>query len=287
MKIFLTGAGGALGRAIRRVAGKQHQFVLFDISDAIVADGGIQGSVADEQAVLRAAAGCDCIIHTAAMHGPWKDKVTNAECLQTNILGAEYLFQAALKHGIRRLVFSSTMEVYVGFDWRGYGSAILNESLPPRPNWIYPTSKLMVEQLGKMYATAHGLEVVQLRYMAFGDQPLSELGLSLLCRYLTADDVARANLLAATRPGLRDEALNIGPDTPLTQSDIFDAAIDPWPVLERHWPGCTPVIRRLGLDPQAQHFWPVTRIDRARQALGWNPESSFGAFLKLNGWAGA
>jgi nucleoside-diphosphate-sugar epimerase len=287
MKILLTGASGALGRAVRRVANGADEFVLLDTAPGVTRDGGICASITDADAVRRAAQGCDCIIHTAAMHGGWKDKASNAQFLQTNILGAEALFQAALQHGIRRLVFSSTMEVYVGFDWRGYGNAMLDESLPPRPNWIYPTSKLMVEQLGSMYARSHGLEVVQLRYMAFGDAPLKDLGLSLLCRYLTADDVARANLLAATTPGLSDEALNIGPETPLTQADVFDAQRDPWAVLERHWPGCSPVVRQLGLEPSPELFWPVTRIDRARTVLGWRPESSFGAFLKLHGWGRA
>jgi nucleoside-diphosphate-sugar epimerase len=287
MKILLTGATGNLGRAIRRVAGDRHQFVLMDVSDAVVQQGGIRGTVADAELVLRAAEGCDCIIHTAAMHGAWKDKASNAAFLQTNVLGAEYLFQAALKHGIRRVVMSSTMEVYVGYDWRAYGTALLDETLPPRPNWIYPTSKLMVEELGHMYARTAGLEVVQLRYMAFDDRPLDQLGLGLLCRWMTPDDVGRANLLAATRPGLRDEALNIGPETPLTQADAFDAAADPWRVLERHWPGCTPIVRRLGLDPAPELFWPVTRIDRARHALGWEPESSFAAFLRLHGWTPA
>ncbi len=284
MKILLTGANGRLGRAIRRVGGSEHQFVLFDTSDEVVAHGGVRADITDPDAVLRAAEGCDCIIHTAAMHGAQYGKATNAEFLRTNILSAEYLYNAAIRNGIRRCVFSSTMEVYVGVDWQAYGNAIIDESLPPRPTWIYPTSKLMIEELGSMYARTDQLESVQLRYMGFGDEGINELGLLLLCRYVTAVDAARANLLAATRPGLRDVQLNLGPETPLTQADIFDAAKDPWAVLERHWPGCSPILKQLKLEPEHKFFWPVTRIDRAKQALGWQPESSFDAFLKLHGW---
>jgi nucleoside-diphosphate-sugar epimerase len=284
MKILLTGASGRLGRAIRRLGAGEHQFVLFDTSEEVLAHGGVRADITDQQAVLRAAEGCDCIIHTAAMHGAQYGKATNAEFLRTNILSAEYLYDAAIKHGIRRCVFSSTMEVYVGVDWQAYGTAILDESLPPRPTWIYPTTKLMIEELGSLYARTGQLESVQLRYMGFGDDQIKDLGLLLLCRYITADDAARANLLAATTPGLRDVQLNIGPETPLTQADIFEAAKDPWEVLERHWPGSSAILKRLKLEPEHKFFWPVTRIDRAKQTLGWHPESSFDAFLKLHGW---
>jgi nucleoside-diphosphate-sugar epimerase len=284
MKILLTGASGRLGRAIRRVGAREHEFVLMDTSDDVLAHGGVRASITEQDVVRRTAQGCDCIIHTAAMHGSHYRKASNAEFLKTNILGAEYLFSAAIEHGVRRCVFSSTMEVYVGVDWRAYGTAILDESLPPRPTWIYPTSKLMIEELGSMYARTGQLDIVQLRYMGFGDETIEQLGLLLLCRYLTVEDVARANLLAATKPGLHDLALNIGPETPLTQNDIFEAEKDPYGVLERHWPGSSAILKRLELEPEHKYFWPVTRIDRAKHALGWHPESSFAAFLKLHGW---
>ena len=238
----------------------------------------------DQALVTRLAEGCDCIIHTAAMHGSSRGKKSNAEFLQTNIMGAENLFQAALKHGIKRLVFSSTMEVHVGVDWRGTGNAVLDETMPPRPNWIYPASKLMIEELGHMYVRSDRLEVVQMRYMGFDARSMDELNLWLLCRWLTADDVASANLLAATKPGLRDEVFNIGPETSLTQQDSFNAITDPWGVLEKHWPGCSVFIRKLGLEPKPDHFWPITRIDKAKNMLGWQPQSSFEKYLRKHGW---
>lgn len=279
MKILLTGACGTLGRAVRSAAAGRYDLVLLDIAEDVEKSGGIRAGMTDRDAILRAAEGCDAIIHTAAMHGGFRNKASNEQFILTNVVGTEYLFQAAMEHGIKRLVISSTMEILIGLDWGAYGTAVLDETMPPRPDWIYPVTKLMVEQLGSYHSRHHGLEVVQLRYMAFDNQPIEKLGFWLLARYVTVNDAARVNLLAATIPGLVNEVFHIGPDTPLVQQDINQAMSDPWPVLERHWPGSVDLLKKHNMTPAARYFFPVTRIDRARQALSWHPESSFGAFL--------
>jgi UDP-glucose 4-epimerase len=284
MRILITGACGGLGRAIRCVGAAEHEFVLMDVIEEVTAQGGICASVTDGSAVDRAAEGCDAIIHTAAMHGTSHGKESNAKYITTNVLGAENLFQAALKFNIRRLVMSSTLEVLCGIDWKAYGTTVYDESLPPRPDWIYPVTKLQVEQLGSFYARSHGLEVAQLRYSSLHDAPIEELGMNLLARHVTTRDAASANLLAATRPGLRDEVFLITADSPLTQKDINDAQSDPWEVLERHWPGCRPVLEQHKIKPQPEHFWPVSRIDKAKLMLDWEPESNFENYLLHLGW---
>ena len=286
MRILLTGACGMLGRAIRRVGADEHAFVLLDVAEDAAAEGGVRASITDESAVNRAADGCDAIIHTAAMHGASFGKESNAEFIRTNVLGAENLFQAALKFGIRRLVMSSTLEVLCGRDWKAYGAIVYDESLPPRPDWIYPQTKLQVEQLSSFYANNHGLEVANLRYSDVQDVPPEQLGLQLLARSITAADAARANLLAATRPGLRDEVFLVASDSPLTQRDVNDAQVDPWAVLERYWPECRPVLEQHGQTPHPNHFWPVSRIDKAKLMLDWELESRCDNYLRSLGWAG-
>lgn len=284
MKILLTGAAGRLAKAVRRAGAGEHEFVLLDLLPGIADEGGVVGGVDNVDVVMRAAEGCEAIIHTAAMHGSSFNKASNADYLRVNVLGAENLFQAALKHRISRLVMASTMEVIIGRTWASYGTAVVDETLPPRPDWIYPQSKLMIEQLGHFYAQTHGLEVVQMRLMAFGARPASELGFELLARWVDIMAAARAMLLAVTRVGLHDEVLHIGPDTPLSQTDVNQAISDPWPVLERHWPGCTPVLKQHARAPRQDDFWPVTRVDRAKLLLGWKHQVTFETFLSSLGW---
>ncbi|WP_428937622.1 NAD-dependent epimerase/dehydratase family protein [Fontivita pretiosa] len=284
MRILITGACGCLGRAVRRAAAAQHQLVLMDVVEQVEREGGIRASVTDEQAVRRAVEGCDAIIHTAALHGGHRHTHTKPQYIATNVIGAEHLFDAAIKSGVRRVVMASTMEVLLGQSWDAYGTSMLDESLPPRPNWIYPVTKLQVEILGHHYAQNHGLEVAQLRYVAFDDTPMHKLGLSLICRYISSDDAGQATLLAATRPGLRDEVLCISNDSPLRQQDTNDALRDPKAVLERHWPGSTALLQKHGLAPDPAHFWPITRNDNAKLKLGWQPRDTFEAFLRHLGW---
>jgi nucleoside-diphosphate-sugar epimerase len=284
MKILLTGAAGRLARGVRQAAAGEHELVLLDTLPAIADEGGIVGGVDHLDIVMRAAEGCDAIVHTAAMHGSSFNKASNAEFLRVNVLGAENLFQAALNHHIPRLVMASTMEVIIGRSWSAYGTAVLDETLPPRPDWIYPQSKLMIEQLGHFYAQTHGLQVVQMRFMAFDARPAEALGFEQLARWLDVTDAARAVLLGVTRPGLRDEVLHIGPDTPLTQADVNQAIADPWPVLERHWPGCTPYLKQHARAPKPEDFWPITRVDRAKLVLGWKHQVTFSGYLRSLGW---
>jgi len=284
MRILLTGACGMLGRAIRRVGAADHQFIPLDITEDAATEGGVCASITDESAVFRAAEGCDAIIHTAAMHGSSFGKESNAKFIATNVLGAENLFQAAMKFGIRRLVMSSTLEILCGRDWKAYGTTVLDESLPPRPDWIYPQTKLQVEQLGSFYARNHGLEVANLRYSTVWDTPVEQIGMALLARRMTATDAANANLSAATRPGLCDEVFLIASDSPLTQKDVNDAQTDPWAVLENHWPGCRPILEKHKIEPKPDGFWPVSRIDKAKLMLDWDPQSRFENYLLHLGW---
>lgn len=287
MKILLTGAVGMLGRAFCELAGDAHDIVRMDIDPSVEATGGVCASVTDADAVMAAAEGCDAIVHTASMHGGQYGEASNAEFIQTNVLGAENVFAAAMAHGVKRFVFSSSFQLYTGFDWQASGAIEVDENMPPKPDWAYPLTKQMCEQLGAFYARNHGLEFVSLRYVAISQRSVHGIGYGLLARVITARDAAAANLLALTRPGLTHEVLHIGPDTPIRQGDINKAMKNPDAVLEHHWPGCTDVLQQHGMKVKSNMFWPVTRIDRARAVLGYDPESRFDACLRKLGWTGA
>ena len=285
MRILLTGACGVVGRAILRAAGDVHDFVCVDISPRIdEIAGGIRACVSDFDAMRQAAEGCDAIIHTAAMHGAFKGKASNKQFIDINITGSDNLFQAALANGIKRLVVSSTLEVLCGQNWLASGRTIYTDDSPPRPDWIYPITKHMVEEMGHAYARSAGLEIVQLRYAWVRHCGIRKIGLSILSRSVADSDVAEANLLSATKPGLTDHVFNICPEAPLTQADIDLAHTDPWAVLEKYWPGSSEVLQLHGVEPRTEDFWPITRIDSAKQVLGWQPQVTIETYLRTLGW---
>ncbi|MEW6357694.1 MAG: hypothetical protein AB1696_15285 [Planctomycetota bacterium] len=129
-----------------------------------------------------------------------------------------------------------------------------------------------------------GIEFIAFRYVGFsrGATPSHRL----LARNIMPADVARANLIAATRADLGYDIFHIGPETPLTQSDIAQAVTDPYGVVERHWPGSAEALRAAGVKLKFDDFWPVTRTDRAKRVLGWRPEATFETYLRSIGWDG-
>lgn len=286
MKILLTGACGNLGGAVREVGAGEHEFVLLDVTEQVEADGGTRGSVTDVALLRRLAEGCDAIIHTAAMHGGFRDKATNQQFIETNVVGAENIFEAAITCGVKRIVMSSSLEVIYGNSWDAHGAAIIDENTPPRPDWIYPVTKRQVEVLSSYYAQEHGLEVINLRYSNICNSALRKMGNQLLARGAHNTDHARANILAATTAGLTDHIIHCGPATPINGRDISAALKDPWTVVEQYWPGCSDCLRAVDFKMMSRHFWPVTRIERARQLLGWEPRITFTDYLREIGWTG-
>lgn len=284
MKFFLTGACGLVGTAIREAAGDTHEFVNLDLTDAVEAIGGMRGDITDRDFILRATEGCDAIIHTAAMHGGFKDQRTNQQFIHTNVIGTENLFEAAIKNGIKRLVISSTLEVVCGVDYTSSPSLVYTADTKPTPDWIYPVTKLMVEDLGHYHARENGLEVAQLRYAWVRNVPLRKIGLGLLARSIASVDVADINLRCATDPQVRDDVFFACPDSPLTHDDILDAFKDPWIPLERHWPGCTKWLTEAGVKPRAVDFFPVADITPAKRMLGWQPQVTIHDYMASLGW---
>jgi UDP-arabinose 4-epimerase len=96
----------------------------------------------------------------------------------SNVVGSLTLLEAMRRHGVGRLVFSSTCAIFGQPD----GSRLaersrLAEDLPHRPVSPYGASKAMVERLLADYAAAHGLRAVALRYFnAAGADPQGEIG---------------------------------------------------------------------------------------------------------------
>jgi len=286
MKLLITGGCGCLGRAVvKACAAKEYDAVVLDRTESALESGGIQAEITDIDAVFAAAEGCDAIIHTAAFHGAERGKVSSADFISVNVIGADNVFQAALHHGIKRVVIASSMEVLLGKNWAASGMTVLDGQSPPRPDWIYPVTKLQIETLGGFYSKAHGLEVPQLRYVAFSDVPIRDLGYALLAHYVTSHDAASAAIAAVEKKGLSDEVLMIGPDTPLTQRDINEAIKgNVWEVLEYHWPGCRDVLEGFYGPPEASEFWPVTRTETTSLILGWKPRCTFDLLLQEMGW---
>jgi UDP-glucose 4-epimerase len=207
-RTLITG-GGFLGQRLARHLLAQGQAVrLLDIAPTPAADlDWQQGDVASPDDVARALAGCDQVVHLAALLTP-ACAAQPMRGAQVNLLGSLNVFEAARQAGLRHVVYASSAGVFGP-----------EQALHPAPTTLYGTWKLATEGIARAYLADHGIGSVGLRpfvvYGAGREVGLSS-GPSLACRaavqgqpytipftgrcgLVHVDDVVRA-LAAALRP---------------------------------------------------------------------------------------
>ena len=132
-------------------------------------------NLADIKAVERAMEGVDTVVQMAAdprPDAPWES------LLASNIVGVRNVFEAAVRQGVKRVVYASSIMVSWGYQqeepYKGIGEGRFDEidaerlhavthEWPHRPTGLYPATKIWGEALARYYADVHGLSVPCLR----------------------------------------------------------------------------------------------------------------------------
>jgi nucleoside-diphosphate-sugar epimerase len=257
MRALVTGGGGFLGGAVVRQLVARGDTVRslarhrYPALDALGVEQ-VQGDLADADAVVRAAAGCDAVFHVAAKAGVWGPA---GEYHRANVVGTRNVLAACRKHGVGRLVFTSSPSVV------GAGHAIEggDESLPYPPRYLahYPRTKAEAER-AVLAANGPDLATVSLRPHLIWGPDDNHLIPRLLARAKAGklrqvgdganrvdvtyiDNVAAAHLLAADR---------LAPGAPAAGRAYFISQGEPvllWPFINRvlALAGLPPVTRRV------------------------------------------
>ncbi len=189
----------------------------------------IEGDASDGSTVKEAMSGVSYVFHQAAMASVPRSIREPALCHAWCATSTVELLQAASKAGVKRLVLASTSAAYGDSPF-----VSKRESDPVAPLSPYAAAKLAAEAYCRSFVTSFGLETVILRYFnVFGPRqdPQSEYS-AVIPRFVSmilsgnqpiiygdgeqsrdfvfVGDVARANLLAATVPGIAGSTFNIG-----------------------------------------------------------------------------
>ena len=194
-RLLLTGAAGSLGKMLRdRLKANCHTLRLSDRVDfgapqqdeeCVLAD------LADADAVHAMVAGVDAIVHMGgiSVEGPF------APILQANIVGVYNLYEAARKHGTKRVVFASSNHV-TGFYKQ---SETITADRPPRPDGNYGVSKAFGEDISRMYFDRYGIETACVRIGSAFAEPRDR---RMLATWLSYDDLHRLITACLTTPVL-------------------------------------------------------------------------------------
>src|SRR5438309_5647384 len=157
--VLVTGSAGRIGRAaVRELKARGHTVRGYDLVPSPGADQSIVGDITDGDALRRAAAGADALIHLAATPD---DDDFMTKLLPNNIVGVYQVMEAARAAGVPRLVLASSGQVVW---WQRFrGPLPIGPDVPPTPRGWYAATKLFQEAAGRSFAEAHGLTVVAVR----------------------------------------------------------------------------------------------------------------------------
>ncbi|MEM6269483.1 MAG: NAD-dependent epimerase/dehydratase family protein [Bacteroidota bacterium] len=145
MQIFITGASGFIGGAIARHLAPEHRVRAMARSERAAARVRATGAepVHCDLAGIQAAhlAGCDTVIHCAALVAPWGAR---ADFVQTNVTGTENMLRAARAAGVRRFIHLGTEAAL----FRGQELVDIDEShpYPERTPFLYSETKRDAEK---------------------------------------------------------------------------------------------------------------------------------------------
>jgi UDP-glucose-4-epimerase GalE len=167
MRILVTGGAGYIGsHTVRALVARGHDVRVYDSlvyghRAAVEADRLIVGDLRDADVLDHALLihRIEAVVHFAA-YAYVGESVTNpGKYYQNNVSNTLTLFERMRRHGVSRLVFSSTCATYGTPD-----KVPITEDTPQRPINPYGRTKLMVEQAMADYATAYGWACTALRY---------------------------------------------------------------------------------------------------------------------------
>jgi len=248
----------------------------------------VHGDIADTGLVASAVEGCDAVLHLAALIGIPYSYAAPASYASTNIQGTINVLEASRHFGVKRVLVTSTSEVY------GTARYVpIDEEHPLQAQSPYAASKIAGDQMALSYARSFGLHVTVVRpFNTYGprqsrravipalltqaiaaesetndNEPLRiRLGSLDPVRDLTyVSDTARGFLSILAADGLPSaQTINLGTGSGVSVAEMVQLASK---ILGRK---IEVLLDSERVRPQASEVWQlVASAERARQLVGW------------------
>jgi UDP-glucose 4-epimerase len=232
----------------------------------------------------------DVIIHLAALVSVQESMTNPAINYALNVQATHEVAEAARQHGVRRIVFASSAAIY------GDATVLpIHESAEKKPISPYGAAKLASEALLLGHGAAFGLTVRCQRYFnVFGPRqdpaspysgvisiferryrdgkPVTIYGDGRQTRdFISVHDVARANVIAATKPDVGSGAANICTGWPTTLLQVVE-------VFQQHYRNMPPPVHAAPRTGDVVHS--LGAADEAATSLGFRAEVPVEAGLR-------
>lgn len=177
MKVVVTGGSGKAGRAVvRDLLEHEHEVLNVDlvpsrdpVAPFLPADLTDFGQALEALSGAEVLPGIEAVVHLAAIPAP--DRGTPDVVFRTNITSTSTVFSAAVRLGLRRVVWASS-ETTLGLPFdRPPEFAPVDEGHPLRPESAYALSKVLGEEMARQYHRWSGIPFVGLRFSNVMERP--------------------------------------------------------------------------------------------------------------------
>jgi len=241
----------------------------------------VRGDVTDPHYMHSAVEGCEVVFHLAALIAIPHSYASPATYLSTNAMGTLNTMQACLRHGVERVVHTSTSECY--------GTARytpIDEAHPLQGQSPYSATKIAADKLVESFQLSFGLPAVTVRpFNTFGPRQSARAIIpTILAQLLSGVDRLRLGSLdpvrdfnyvsntvdgflgAAEAEGAVGELLNIGSGAKVSIGELASLSME---VVGRSVP--IEVDERRLRPERSEVALLLCDYSRAGRLLGWSP----------------
>jgi NAD dependent epimerase/dehydratase len=293
--VLVTGAGGFIGghlverlvrdgarvRALCRYNSRNERGTLDWLDPNVMVEVEVLlGELRDVESVNAAVDGMEVVLHLGAQIAIPYSYVNPRDFVEVNVLGTMNVAQAALRHGVGRIVHTSTSEVY------GTAQTVpITEAHPLEPQSPYAASKVAADKLMDSYHRSFDLPVCVLRpFNTYGPRqsaraiiptiisqamagPTLRLGSLHPRRDLTfVEDTADGFVAAATKDAALGRTIQLGTNRDVSVGDLVDMVGD---ILGRELIVETDPARVRPGKSEVERL--ISGPVLARELLGWEP----------------
>lgn len=252
------------------------------------------GSIMDVTALQEAASGCDTVVHLAGLLGVENTELFRLKCMNINVRGTVAVLDACLQNGVKRILFSSSSEVYGDQPQKK-----IVETQPVYPKSVYAVSKLAAEEFIKSYADLFDMKYTIFRlFNVYGVNQIGQFVIPRFARAVTenqaptlfadgkqirafcyVDDIADGIIEGLFSENVHNETINLGNDRePIEMGKLAETIIS--------LAGKTNLRPRVAStneqdrDLKRDVQWRVPSIEKAEKLLRFDPKISLKEGLK-------